>query len=106
LLGRGSHSCLLWPTCLFSLCEGLPLPHSPELREPHPLCCMSFFFSAACLLFSFFPFFPWVGVILSRGLCWFVPGSTAFLLICSPGGLPSRVGAGVWQHGSPPGFSV
>jgi hypothetical protein len=27
-------------------------------------------------------------------------------LICSPGGLPSRVGASIWWHGSPPGFSI
>jgi hypothetical protein len=39
---------------------GVPLPHSPELRVPHPLCYVYFFFSAACLLFSlvFFSFFP------------------------------------------------
>jgi hypothetical protein len=28
------------------------------------------------------------------------------VLIGSPHGLPSRVGAGVWRRGSPPGFSV
>jgi hypothetical protein len=27
-------------------------------------------------------------------------------LICSPVGLPSRLGAGAWQRGSPPGFSI
>jgi hypothetical protein len=49
------------------------------------------------------------GVILSRGLCWFFPGVTVgvpLVLICSPIGLPSRLGAGAWQHGSPPSFSV
>jgi hypothetical protein len=67
------------------------------------------FFSAACLLFSFFS--PGWGSVcpgdyagLSQGFLWkyHVP------LICSPGGLclPSRLGAGVWWHGSPPGFSV
>jgi hypothetical protein len=30
------------------------------------------------------------------------------VLLSSPAGLllPSRVGAGIWRHGSPPGFSV
>jgi hypothetical protein len=40
---------------------GVLLPHSPELRVPCPLCYVSFFFPAACLLFSlgfFFSFFP------------------------------------------------
>jgi hypothetical protein len=38
----------------------VPLPHSLELRAPHPFCYMSFFFSAAYLLFRlvFFSFFP------------------------------------------------
>jgi hypothetical protein len=70
-------------------CEGLPLPHSLELRAPHPLCCLSF--CCCCLLFRFFfSFFPWVGVSLSRGamLIWprVVCGSTAchlaHLVIC------------------------
>jgi hypothetical protein len=26
--------------------------------------------------------------------------------ICSPGGLPRRLGTSIWQHGSPPGLSV
>jgi hypothetical protein len=28
----------------------------------------------------FFSFFPWAEVSLSRGLCWFVPGSTTCCL--------------------------
>jgi hypothetical protein len=58
--------------------EGVPFPHSPELTAPRPLCYMSsfYFFSAACLLFSFFFLFSLDGFSLSRGLCWFVPGST------------------------------
>jgi hypothetical protein len=28
------------------------------------------------------------------------------LLICLPVGLPSRLGAVAWQHGSPSGFSI
>jgi hypothetical protein len=38
------------PVCLFTV-------HSLELRAPCSLCYMSIFFSAACLLFSFFSFF-------------------------------------------------
>jgi hypothetical protein len=57
---------------IYSLPEVLPLTHSLELGVPSPLCYMSFFFSAACLLFSLFfsLFFPpgWV-VGLFRGLC-------------------------------------
>jgi hypothetical protein len=49
-------------------CEGVPLPHSPELRAPHPLCYLSFFFSCLFIIVCFF-FFPWAGVSLSRGLC-------------------------------------
>jgi hypothetical protein len=55
---------------IYSLHEGVPLPHSQELRAPCPLCYMSFFFSAACLLFSLvFSLFSLGGVSLSRGLC-------------------------------------
>jgi hypothetical protein len=32
--------------------ERVPLPHAPELRVPHFLYYVSFFFSAACLLLS------------------------------------------------------
>jgi hypothetical protein len=55
---------------IYSSCEGVPLSGSLELRAPHPLCYVSFFFS--CLLIiqlGFFFFFPWKGVSLSRGLC-------------------------------------
>jgi hypothetical protein len=52
---------------------------APPLSGAHgttPSLLCVFFFPAACLLFSLFSFnfFPWVGVRLSRGLCWFVPG--------------------------------
>jgi hypothetical protein len=92
------------PSSLFidSLCEGEPLLHSPNLRVFHPLCCMSFFFHllfyySICCFFSF---------SLERGQS--VQGPTVIcpreywvLLICSPGGLPSRLGAGIWWCGSP-----
>jgi hypothetical protein len=43
---------------------GSASPLLSELRAHCPLCYVSFFFSAACLLFRFFSFFPWVGVSL------------------------------------------
>jgi hypothetical protein len=67
---------------IYSSHEGVPLPHSQDLKAFCPLCYMSFFFfPAACLLFSlFFSFFPpgW-GVSLCR-LCWFVPGFSVGVL--------------------------
>jgi hypothetical protein len=44
---------------------GVPLPLTPELRAPHPLCYVSFFL-CACLLFIIFSL---VGVSVSMGLC-------------------------------------
>jgi hypothetical protein len=49
---------------------GFPLTPSSVLRAPRPLCYMSFLL----LLITQFLFFPWVGVSLSRGLCWSGPG--------------------------------
>jgi hypothetical protein len=44
------------------------------------------FFYCYCLLFRFFFFFPWVGVGLSRGLCWSGPGLSVgyCVLLSSP----------------------
>jgi hypothetical protein len=50
--------------------EGFPSPTS-ALNAPHPLCYVSLLF---LLLITKFLFFPWVGVGLSRGLCWSGPG--------------------------------
>jgi hypothetical protein len=62
---------------IYSLPEGLLLPHSLGLGAPRPLCYMSFSFLFSCLFiiqFVFFPFFPpWVRVSLSRGLYWSGP---------------------------------
>jgi hypothetical protein len=95
---------------------GVPLPHSLELGVPCPLCYVSFvffFFSAACLLFSlvFFSLFSLGGgsvcpggyADLTQGCLW-----EYCMPFSSPGGLllPSRLGAGIWQWGSPPGFSI
>jgi hypothetical protein len=59
--------------------EGVPFPHSPELRVPLPslLSVFFFFFFFQLLVYylvCFFLFFPWVGFSLSRWLCWFSPG--------------------------------
>jgi hypothetical protein len=76
LVGRGCHFCLLWPACLFTGLVRECL--SPSLLSSgHPaLFVLCLFFLAAYLLFSFLKFFPWVGVSVSRGLHWFVPGGT------------------------------
>jgi hypothetical protein len=84
----------------------MPLPHSPELRVPRSLWYVSFLLLLLVYYSGFFFILPQVGASLSRGLCWFVPGSTDLPLICSPGDLPSKIGAGIWRHGSPPGFSI
>jgi hypothetical protein len=84
-------------------------PFSSVLTAPCPLCCMFLFSSLFIIQF----FFAEVGVILAKGLCWNIPGVAvgipcdAYLITCwSAGCLPSRFGASVWQHGSPPVFSV
>jgi hypothetical protein len=43
------------------------------LRAPCPLCYVSFLLLLLIIQFAF-SFFPWVGVGLSRGLCWSGPG--------------------------------
>jgi hypothetical protein len=95
---------------IYSLHKGVPQSHSPELKMPHPHCYVSFFYSAACLLFSFFFLcFPGQGSVSPGGYADFSQGSLweySMLLICSPEGLSRRLGAGVWWCGSPPGFSV
>jgi hypothetical protein len=89
---------------IYSSNEGLPLPHSLELRVLCPL-WYDFFFQLLIIQFGFFFFFPRAGSVCPGGMpiClreYHVP------LICSLGGLPSRVGAGIWQHGIPSCFSV
>jgi hypothetical protein len=56
--------------------EGLPLPpHQQSGRLAFFATCLF----CCCLLFSF-SFFPWVGVGLSRGLCWSGPGLSVGVL--------------------------
>jgi hypothetical protein len=48
---------------------------SPHLwHSGHPTLFATCLFCCYCILFSFLFFFPWVGVSLSRGLCWSGPG--------------------------------
>jgi hypothetical protein len=78
-----------------------------------PLSLLRVFFFQLLVYYSvcfFLFFFPWVGVILSGG---YVDLSQVCLWeycvpLSSPGGLllPSRLGAGIWQHESPPGFYI
>jgi hypothetical protein len=93
---------------------GAPLPHSLELRAPCSLCYVPFlFFSAACLLFSlnfFFSFSPVWGSVCPGG---YADSAQGYLWeyhvpLSSPGGLllPSRIGANIWWHRNPPGFSI
>jgi hypothetical protein len=83
----------------FSGAQGAP---SSLLQVPY----YSVFFVCVCV---------WVFLLscvsLSRRLCWFIRGvavGVSHAVYLSPGGLHlrSRLGAGVWRHGSPPGFSV
>jgi hypothetical protein len=68
LLGTRCHSHPLQPgpACLFTVLGGISLPPSSALRVPQPLCNVSLLF---LLLITQFPFFSWVWVSLSRGLC-------------------------------------
>jgi hypothetical protein len=72
LLGRCHLSCLLQPACLFTVPWGI----APPLQcSGHPTLFATCLFLFFCLLFSLVFFsFPWVGVGLSRGLCWSGPG--------------------------------
>jgi hypothetical protein len=74
-----------------------------------PLLCVSFQFLVYC---SVFFFFAGRGISLPRiyaGLSQGCLGKSTWCLVLtcwSAECLPSRFGAGVWQHGSPPVFSV
>jgi hypothetical protein len=63
-------------------------PFPDALSAPCPLCCMSFSVPYLLSSFCFFVFLGGVGVSLSRGLCWFIPGiavgilHSPYLLIC------------------------
>jgi hypothetical protein len=85
LLGGCLHSCLLWQACLFTG-HMRECPSSTLQSSGHPALfatCLFFFSCLFIIQFGFFPFFPWAGVSLSRGLCWFVPGSTTWHLFAN-----------------------
>jgi hypothetical protein len=93
--------------CLFTVHKSECLSPTLQSSGTSTFYFRCLFFSAACLLFSFFLFIFSLGrgqsvhgamLICSREYC--------MLIICSPGGLPSRVVAPIWQCGSPPGFSI
>jgi hypothetical protein len=93
--------------CLFTVLGRIPFPQSSALSAPHPLSCVSYLF---LLLITQLLFFPGVEVSLSRGLCCCGPGLSVGVpryheahLVCI---FPSRLGAGDWQPGGPPCFSV
>jgi hypothetical protein len=113
--GRWCHSHLFWPACLFQFIRGSipPHTHSPELRALHLLCYVSSFFQllvyySVCLFF--FSFFPGWGSVCPGGYADLFQGCLweYHVLLSSPGGLllPCRIEAGIWRHGSPPGFSI
>jgi hypothetical protein len=118
LLGGCCHSCLVWPAGLFTVCVR-DCPFSTLLGCGALPCLLpsflSFFlfflFSCLFIIQFFFCFSSWVGVSLSRGLCWSGPGlsvgvpraALAHLVVCD---FPSSLGAGVWRCRSPPGFSI
>jgi hypothetical protein len=112
LLGGCHPSCLLRPACLFTVQMGhVPPPLYGVQGVPPSLLHVWVFFSCLCIIqFVFFSFFPGWGSLcpggyadLFKGCLWeyHMPLSSPGVLL-----LPSRIGAGVWQHGSPPGFSV
>jgi hypothetical protein len=67
LLGLCHRSCLLQRAC----CEGFPLP--PFHTQDAPPSLLHVFIVVIAYYSVFFFFFPWVGVGLSRGLCWSGP---------------------------------
>jgi hypothetical protein len=74
LLGGCRHSCLLWPACSFKVPWGsAPLSLFGTQGSPTSL-LLVFFLLLLLIQFGFFLFFPCMGVILSRGLCWSGPG--------------------------------
>jgi hypothetical protein len=84
LLGRCCHSCLLWPTCLFTIpFWTTPLP-TLVLRAPCPLCSVSFFVVVVYYSVWFFSLFSLGGGWSVQGtmLIWLrvVCGSTACCL--------------------------
>jgi hypothetical protein len=86
-------------------CAGFPLPTS--WHSGHPALFATCLFCCYCLLLSFFFFFLWVGVSLSRGLCWSGPGLSVGVSHTAKLTLWSVSSQAIWARpGSPPGFSI
>jgi hypothetical protein len=104
--GRWRHTLLLWPACIFRVCvRESPSPAS-RAQDASPYLLHVFFFLAACLLFSFFfSFFPGHRSVSPGGYTDLSHGvlHAAYLLTWWS---PKQGRAGIWQHGSPPGFSI
>jgi hypothetical protein len=108
LLGRCHSSCLLRLAFLFTVLWRIAPPPLWSSRCPSlfATCLFVVVYYSVC----FFLFFPWVGVSLSRGLCWSGPGlfvgvpCVAWLTWWSASLEP--IEADVGQCRSPPGFSV
>jgi hypothetical protein len=84
-----------------------PSSFSGALKAPHPLCCMcpfKFLVYYSVVFVGWEPVCPGGSAGLSQGWLW----EYCMLLIFIPIGLhlPSRFGAGIWWHRSPPVFSV
>jgi hypothetical protein len=109
LLGVCRCSCLLQPTCLFTVLWGISPPSSSVLRAPRTLCYVAFLLLLFIIHFVFF-FFPWVGSVCPGGYAELAQGCLweYCMPLSSPGGLllPSWLGAGTWRQESPPGFSI
>jgi hypothetical protein len=97
----------LFTYSLFTVPGRIPFPQSLALRAPHPLSSVSLLL---LLLITWFLFFPWVEVSLSRGLCCSGPGLSVGVLQYHEAHLvrvfPSHLGASDWWPGGPPRFSV
>jgi hypothetical protein len=108
--GRWCHTHLLWSACLFTLPWGTAPPPLSGAEGTPPSFLHVFFYSAACLLFRFFLFFPGWGSVCPEGYSDLAQGCLweYHVLLSSHGGLllPSRLGAHIWWRGSPPGFSI
>jgi hypothetical protein len=104
----GCWACAAAPPFSSQLVRDFP---SPPLWRSGCLTLFATCLFCYCLLFSFFSLFSLGGGWSVQGsmLIWprVVCGSTAYhlahLVVCV---FPSHLGAGIWLHGSPPGFSV
>jgi hypothetical protein len=104
VLGRGCHSCLLWPACLFTVHMRKCAPPLFRAQGALPSLLCLFLFSFNCL-FIIQVFFPGQGSVCPEGyadLSQGVPHAIYLLTWWSP----KQVGAGIWQHRYPLGFSI